>query len=307
MSLNMSTPQNVSKNLSTKLRLGALPAFDAAARHLNFRRAAQELSLTQSAVAQRVRELETQLGVKLFHRLPRGLALTPAGQRFHEQIVLALGNIDKAVRDASHDPADTTLSLSVPPSFAAKWLMPRLASFRHAHPEWQLRVHASEGLSNLHQDGIDLAIRQGYGQHDAGLKAIWLTGLERIAVCSPGYREQLGERLDRLDMRGCVLIEDSHQGWHTFAAHFSGLEKADRLWVNHTSLAIDAALADQGVALTPRLMATEGIAKGKLVTLCGLPDQGQGFYLVYPGARAHQAEQIMLPWLRQQLGLSHET
>ncbi|MDL2191364.1 LysR substrate-binding domain-containing protein [Cobetia sp. LC6] len=173
--------------------------------------------------------------------------------------------------------------MDVSPSFAAKWLMPRLASFRHAHPEWQLRVHASEGLSNLHQDGIDLPIRQGSGQHDAGLKAIWLTGLEHITVCSLGYPEQLGERLDRLDMRGCVLIEDSHQGLHTFAAHFSGLEKADRLWVNRTSLAIDVALADQGIALTPRLMAAEGIAKGQLVTLRGLPDQGQDSIWSTPG------------------------
>lgn len=287
--------------MSSHLRLGALPVFDAAARHLNFRLAAEELSLTQSAVAQRIRELETSLGVKLFDRLPRGLALTMAGRRFHSRIARALSDIDQATREVTGSHKNTTLTLSVPPSFAAKWLIPRLAEFRQAHPEWRLRVHATESLANLHQDGVDIAIRQGRGQHDNSLRCLWLSGLERIAVCSPRYREEAGEQLDRLDVTDCMLIEDAHQGWHTFAAHFEGIDNAERLWVNHTSLAVDAAIADQGIALTPRLLAAQDLANGNLVALCGLPDQGEGFHLVYPEARRRQAEQIMLPWLRMQL------
>lgn len=147
-------------------KLNALRMFDAAARHGSFRTAAEELHLTQGAVAQQVRGLEADLGVALFERKARGLSPTAEGARYHDAVRRALGIIDRATQALR--PADTAVRLSVPPSFASKWLVPRLAGFAAAHPDILLDTTASETLTDFRRDGIDLAVRQGLPKHQMG-------------------------------------------------------------------------------------------------------------------------------------------
>lgn len=179
-------------------RLDSLRMFDAAARHLNFRRAAEELTLTQSAVAQRVRQLEDDLGVALFVRQARGLVLTRKGQQYHRRLKPALAMIDEATRQlcASAGP----LKISVTPSFASKWLLPRLPLFRDTYPEVNLELEASERLADFFVDGVDFAIRMGRPPFGEGLQHHRLAGIGLCALCSPDYLARQGGTIDLTDL-----------------------------------------------------------------------------------------------------------
>ncbi len=142
--------------------LNGLRAFDAAGRHLNFRAAADEMGVTQGAVAQQVRQLEAQLGLPLFDRLPKGLAFTSVGRGYHARVATAFADLRAATETLRPEP-DKVL-VSVTPTFAAKWLIPNLPDFSAAYPKADLRILATERVSSFHGDGIDLAVR--HGPHD---------------------------------------------------------------------------------------------------------------------------------------------
>ena len=160
--------------------LNALRAFDAAGRHLNFRLAADELGVTQAAVAQHVRNLEARLGVALFQRLARGVTLSPEGRRYHLRIAEAFEQMREATRQVRPEP--TSVVISATPTFAAKWLIPHLPRFAERFPETDLRIMATEQISSLHSDGIDLAIRQAEPPFRASLEAWRLFENEIVAV-----------------------------------------------------------------------------------------------------------------------------
>lgn len=146
--------------------LNGLRAFEAAGRHLNFRLAADELGVTQGAVAQQVRGLETLLKVKLFDRGPKGLALTDAGRRYLPSLTRAFDLIAEAGAELA--PRDAVVTISTTPSFATRWLVPRLADFARDHPTLRLRIDASNTLSNFQSDGVDIAVRLGGPRSDPG-------------------------------------------------------------------------------------------------------------------------------------------
>lgn len=139
--------------------LNGLRAFAAAGRHLSFRAAAEDLGVTQGAVAQQVRGLEEHLGLRLFLREPRGLAFTEEGRAYHAAVARAFSQLSKAT--AALRAAPSRVTISVTPTFASKWLIPRLSEFTEAHPGIDLRITATERVSSFHADGIDLAVRQG--------------------------------------------------------------------------------------------------------------------------------------------------
>ncbi|MAY71007.1 MAG: hypothetical protein CME82_06075 [Halomonas sp.] len=280
-------------------RLDSLRMFDAAARHLNFRRAAEELTLTQSAVAQRVRQLEDDLGVALFVRQARGLVLTRKGQQYHRRLKPALAMIDEATRQlfAGAGP----LKISVTPSFASKWLLPRLPLFRDTYPEVNLELEASERLADFFVDGVDFAIRMGRPPFGEGLQHHRLAGIGLCALCSPDYLARQGGTIDLTDLSTQTLCSDVHRLWGRFADRLPGQQEARQLRFSHTSLAIDAAVSSQGLVLAPRLLATAHLERGELVELCAFDDDQQGFYLVYPDSRQREASQVLLPWLSTQL------
>lgn len=277
--------------------LNALRMFDAAARQLNFRLAAAELNLTQGAVAQQVRRLEADLGLQLFYREARGLALTEVGRSYHAPVRRALALIDEATQKLR--PENTRITLSVTPSFASKWLVPRLATFARAHPDIEVQVVANEQLANFQSDGVDLAIRKGRAPFAEGLHVELLAPLELHAVCSPGFAAELGpiERLE--DFTAQPLIQDGHNLWASLFEE-AGLPARRRFTqFNQTALAMDAAAHGQGIALAPRLLLNAELEQGRLVELWqdGRANQG-GYYVIYPSDRqANPARDALINWL----------
>ena len=164
--------------------LNALRAFEAAARHLSFTRAAAELNVTQTAISHQIRALEERLGVRLFRRLPRGLLLTEEAQRYLPPIRDAFDQIALATERLGAVGASSTLTVSVLPSFAGKWLVPRLGRFRVAHPDLDLRISASSELVDFARDDVDVGIRMGSGRYP-GLRVDRLFGESLVPVCSP--------------------------------------------------------------------------------------------------------------------------
>ncbi len=261
--------------------LNSLRMFDAAARHLNFRLAAEELNVTQGAVAQQVRRLEEDLGAALFHREARGLRFTGRGQEFHGPVRKALALIEDATRKFTPD--STSLTLSVTPSFAAKWLVPRLGRLAESHPEFEVQVVASEELANFKSDGVDLAIRQGRLSTIPGFHVEKLGPMKLCAVCSPAYAAQIGPVNGLADILDLQLIRDGHNLWEAVFEE-AGLSSRPRmLRFNQIALAVDAAANGQGIALAPRLLIASELQQGKLTELWQEPGEGaDGFYLVYP-------------------------
>ena len=276
-------------------KLNALRMFDAAARHLNFRVAAEELYLTQGAVAQQVRRLERALGVALFNREARGLSLTPRGAAYHEAVHAGLSIIDAATREVGA--RSRSVTASVPPSLASKWLVPRLRGFARLHPEVELHIIASEELADFVTDGIDIAIRQGVPRGDGTLTTRLLAPLRLSAVCGPALVEQ-ELRISRIDdLVHYPLIQDAHRLWDALFAE-RGLSRSDRmLQFNHTDLAMDAAANGQGIALAPALLLADDLDSGRLRELWRVPDTGRaGYYLMYP-TRPDAARGALVEWL----------
>jgi LysR family glycine cleavage system transcriptional activator len=283
--------------------LNALRAFEVAGRHLNFCAAADELGLTQGAVAQHVRALEGHLALKLFTRLPKGLAFTTIGRGYHARVAAAFADLQQATQVLRPEP-DTVL-ISVTPSFAAKWLIPALPAFSAQHPEIDLRIMATEKISGFRGDGIDLAVRQTRPPFGAALDAVCLFRQKIIAVASPHLLQGLSlpagaEALSRLPK-----LHDAHDLWPAFLQNMQAQDHSGRgLRLSQTALAIDAALSAQGVALVASFLVERDLALGHLrqVTAHSM-DGTQDFYLLAERAPARRpATTIVRQWLLSQAG-----
>ncbi|MHA7969777.1 LysR substrate-binding domain-containing protein [Rhizobium sp. CAU 1783] len=293
---------NISRRLPS---LNALRAFEVTSRHLSFRAAAEEIGVTQSAVAQLVRGLETDLGVKLFLRLPKQLTLTDEGRAYCTDIRRAfqlIGEATLAIR-----PVQRSLTISATPTFAAKWLLPRLPAFMAAHPELELRILASESLASFQTDGVDIAVRQGQPPFGPGLVSELLFEQRVIAVCSPAYQPAAAEALNKESLEGLILLRDTHNLWPEFID--SGLKlasatEAKGVRFNHTSLAIDAAIAGQGITLASDFLVEADLAAGRLVKAFDVGIHGRhDFHVVAPREPKHpEATNIVRNWLVAQRG-----
>ncbi|WP_299959572.1 LysR substrate-binding domain-containing protein [uncultured Roseobacter sp.] len=260
--------------------LNGLRAFDAAGRRLSFRAAGDELGVTQGAVAQQVRNLETCLGVILFDRLPKGLALTQAGRSYHAQVSQAFEDLRTAT--AVVTPEAGQVLISVTPSFAAKWLIPNLPDFSTRRPEIDLRILATEKVSSFHNDGIDLAVRQGAPPFGAALNATLLFRQDVVAIATPDLVAASGLHGEANIIARIPKIHDTHNLWPKFLADIGVQDEAGRgLRLSQTALAVDAALSGQGAALVSRFLVTREIAAGHLVEILSLRGVGsQDFYLL---------------------------
>lgn len=298
--------------------LKALPMFEASGRHLNFRLAAQELNLTQGAVAQQVRGLEAYLGRQLFERKARGLAFTSIGQSYHQEISNALKQIKHASEWAAKESNSLTLSLT--PSFASKWLMPRFLDFTEQYPEIEVKILASEKVSDFSADGVDLAIRQGKPPFLSSHIAEKLLPLEVQAFCAPHLYEEA--KLDETHSAYRIferypLLYDAHDNW---AAYFDLLGQGEaqdtqrvhnnpelsskRLVFNQTAMSIDAAIAGQGLVLAPNSLVEREVALKLLVPINSVRlISDSAFYLVYPRrAKQPRALRQMIDWLKDKAG-----
>ncbi len=267
----------------------SLVVFEAAARLLNFTRAAAELGVTQAAVSRQIRGLEEHLGVELFRRRPRALSLTPPGRRLQAATTMGLEHIAStaaALRQARGD-AEVTVSTSV--SFASYWLMSRIAKFRVAHPEAEIRLVASRPVANLAVAGIDLAVRYGRGDWP-GVEAVHLMNNEVFPVCTPGYLEGRPTLERPGDLPGETLLHliEHDRNWVTWEAWLKSQGVSERParrgheFDNYLGL-IQAALDGQGIALGGGRLADDFIMRGALVRpIAAAMRSERGFYLLIP-------------------------
>lgn len=272
--------------------LNALRAFEAAARHLSFTKAAEELHVTQAAVSHQVKQLEETLGVVLFRRLNRTILLTDAGQAYLPPLREAFDAIATATAEVTARRETGPLRVSVLPSFAAKWLLPRLPRFREAHPECDLLLSASNEVADLHREGIDAAIRFGLGPYP-DLEVTPLMREHVFPVCSPRLLE--GPRPLRVpeDLKHHVLLQDQvhdtpdDPGWRVWldAAGVTGIDPARGPGYSDSALVLQAAVDGQGVALSRRSLAQDDLAAGRLIKPFG-PDLVSGFSYRFVTTRA---------------------
>lgn len=286
--------------------LNALRAFEAAARHLSFARAAEELHVTPAAVSQQIKLLEEYLDVKLFQRGSR-LALSDAANGVLPMVSDALDQIERAmlkVRPGSHG---NVLVISAAPAFAARWLIPRLDDFQSRHPDIDLRVHATRRLVNFQVEDVDLAIRFGAGSYP-GLIAERLMSEAIVPVAAPALATDIRSAHD---LAHCTLLEDEwHTGnrvfpdWPTWLAML-GVKNNTPLRTRHfgdASLAIQAAVSGLGVTLSWYSLVVDDLKAGRLVRLLDqIIPTTLGYYLVMPQNRASASKvAIFRAWLLEQ-------
>jgi len=271
--------------------LNALRVFEVVTRHLNFRLAAEELGVTQGAVAQHIRGLEASLGMKLFERLPRTLTLTSAGAGYAVSIRQAFELIDEATRTLKPEP--NHLTLSVTPTFASRWMLPRLPAFTAAWPDIDLRVLASERLVRFHHEGVDLAVRYGRPPFGSGVEVTLLFSQQVLAVANPALLAQLGDPQQAEHCQRYPLLHDGHHLWPAFLAFMfpqKSLQHQHHLRFNQTALALEAAISGQGIALTSPHFVQNDLASGRLVpAFSRVMTVDAGWYLVAPQHPRRQA------------------
>ncbi len=283
--------------------LNGLKAFEAAARHLNFRLAAEELGVTQGAVAQQVRGLEAELGLQLFERRPRTLALTGEGRAYIADIRRAFEIIARATGDLKPQPVK--LAISTTPTFASKWLIPRLPDLTAQHPDLDIHIVATDRISNFQMDGVDLAVRYGRPPFGPGLAAQLLFKQEIIAACSPMLLGDRGPPRTVSELSCFPLLQDAHNFWPEFIESHFGTAASPRevplfkrISFNQTSHAIDAAVAGQGIVLATRNFIASDIAGRRLVQVGSTALWGPSdFYLVWPRHSKAAALQAAMSWM----------
>lgn len=283
--------------------LNALRAFEAAGRHLNFRVAADEIGVSQGAVAQHVRGLEERLGLRLFERRHRSLAFTDVGRTYHGQIVQAFTILSDATALLTPEPLKATISVT--PTFASKWLIPNLGDFTTLHPDVDLRILATESLSSFHADGIDLVVRQGQPPFGASLDVEKLFDQEIIAVCAPDLVAGQDLPLPGAALENLVLLHDTHNLWSAYLKEVPGADRTSQrqgMRFNQTAHSVEAALAGQGVALASRFLVARDLAANRLVQPVGYALRGgRDFYLLAPRSpKRSTAAEAVWRWLLDQ-------
>jgi LysR family transcriptional regulator, glycine cleavage system transcriptional activator len=247
--------------------LNAVKAFEAAARHESFTRAAEELCVTQGAVSHQVKALESELGVKLFNRERQRLIITEAGRQYLAVVRDALDRLAIGTERLVQRQTSGVLTISTSPDFAAKWLVHRLARFVEAHPGIDLRVSATMHHVDFAREDVDIAVRHGDGNW-AGLDVTRLTTEHLFAVCSPKLvtgRQRLSKPSDVLKFP-LMHLED-RKDWSRWleAAGVVGADTSRGPVLNRASMLIDAAVDGQGIALARTALAAWDLINGRLL------------------------------------------
>ena len=274
--------------------LNTLPSFEAAARHLSFSKAADELHVTHGAVSRAVRHLEDHLGVRLFIRATRSVKLTPIGSAYAAEVSEALNHLAAATVAATGQQSSGMLNVSTLDSFAAKWLVPRLFRFRRAHSDIDVRLSTSEKLADFVSDGIDIGIRYGRGQYP-GLKAELLMQEDLFPVCSPKLLEGPHPLRTPADLKHHTLIHDEFQiDWPTWlrSAGIEGVDSHHGPRFYSSEHAVQAAVLGEGVLLGRSALVADDLAAGRLVRPFALSlPAGLAYYVAYP-PRALQRHKV---------------
>lgn len=312
--------QHSQTHLRTRpISAGQLRAFEAVARHLNFRAAAEEMALTQSAVSRQIQGLEEEVGVSLFLRHTRAVELTSAGAQLLAAVTHALPRIDAAVRQIRQTAGRRAVALTTFASFASMWLIPRLEQFQRDHPDIDIRIDASDRLLDLELADVDLALRYGPAA-TMPAHAIRLFGEQLTPVASPWLLNGGAELKKPADLAQFALIEagDAHQThleWLTWRRWFDeqGLPKLQPkrwLYFNYAYQMVQAALAGQGVVLARMPMVAENLANGDLTE--PLPhlrmDSPMAYWLIIGPRSAQRPEtRAFCDWLMAQSKVTRQT
>ncbi|RAK52846.1 transcriptional regulator GcvA [Phenylobacterium deserti] len=286
--------------------LNALRAFEAAARHLNFSRAADELSVTPGAVSQQIQNLEDYVGAALFKRTPKGLLLTDAAQTALPALREAFDRLAEAASLLTAAVDGRRLTITAAPSFAAKWLVPRLGKFEQAHPQVDVWLSAGLELVDLTAGEVDVAIRYGAGRYP-GLEVRRLMSETVIPVISPELLAQTPLSSPE-DLSSHVLLhdgspdlDDSCPDWSMWLAA-RGVKGVDGMRgprFNQSSLVIEAAVNGRGVALAKQTLAQADLEAGRLVAPLQIATAVDfAYYLVHPKAKGRLPQvKAFISWI----------
>ena len=289
--------------------LNALRAFEAAARHMSFSKAAEELNVTPAAISQQIRTLEDIAGVKLFRRLTRALLLSDAGQVALPSVTEGLDQLAEGYRAMRRQEETGVLTVSVAPSLGAKWLVPRLEGFREKYPEFDIRIDATDRVIDFQRGDVDLALRYGSGTYE-GLTVHCLMSELAAPVCSPALLEGKHPLREPADLRRHRLLHSQWRLQHAFAPNW-------RMWLRATgltdidpesgprfsedNLVVQAAIAGQGVALVGHAVAAADLRAGLLVHPFGTAtgeNSDYCYYVVYPeGGAARPKVRAFTDWV----------
>jgi len=292
----------------SRIPLQTLPTFRVVAQLCNLRAAAEQLHLTHSAVSQQIRLLESQLGFVLFERRGRRVVLNTAGATLLSAVEAALTQLDDAVRAAGAHDTKQRLRITVLPSFAQHWLLPRMPRWRESHPDIAIEMHTSHRVLDLKRDGFHAAMRQGRGPW-RGLEGTCLIDTPLIVVGSA----ELGRRLQGCDAR--LLAQepllgeaDRWERWFALAGH---TVRANPVAVfNDMGMLVQAAEQGMGIALCRELVAADALRDGRLVRLSplALTDPGADtFWLLHPPDLANWPPMVALRnWMQAELAASEQ-
>ncbi|MCG8692796.1 MAG: transcriptional regulator GcvA [Minwuiales bacterium] len=270
--------------------LTALRAFEAAARHLSFTKAAEELNLTPSAISHQVKALEDFLGASLFRRLHRSLALTDVGRAYLPPLTEAFDRIHGATAEVLGRLYDGPLTVTMVPTFAIRWLVPRLGHFQAQHPDIEVRLMTGVELVDFEHSSVDAAIRYGNGDWPNVRKTL-LMREELVPVCSPALLENGAPLKTPSDLKHFTLLHDLHRPdewrmWLT-AAGAKDVDPDRGPKFQGSALALQAAIEGLGVVIIYPPLAEQDLESGRLVIPLDfqLPVRS-GYYLLYPEDRA---------------------
>lgn len=281
-----------------------LAAFEAAARTGFITRAADELSLTQSAVSRQIKALEGQLGVELFVREKQKIRLTLGGAVYAREIREALVKISNASMNLRANPSGGSLTLGVPPTFGARWLTPRLPRFVERHPEVMLNVLSRPAKFDFNQDIIDAAIYYGTPQW-TGAEMVALRSEVMLPVCAPQLMERFRFR-DPADIRAAPLLHLTTRpdAWERWLRHYGVDDQAvhGMLFDQFTTL-FEAVAAGLGVALLPQFMFADELRAGRIIEALPLPLSGaEAYHLCWPQDRGtHHPLMLFRDWLMAEM------
>jgi DNA-binding transcriptional LysR family regulator len=313
--------QHLHTTLRTRpIAVGTIRAFLAVARHLNFRAAADDMALTQSAVSRQIQALESEIGVALFLRHTRAVELTSAGTQLLRAVSPALERIDSAVRLIRQNAGRKIVSISTWASFASMWLIPRLESFQSEHPDIDIRIDATDVSVDLETSDVDLVLRYALPT-TVPAHAERLFGEQLTPVASPWLLTSGHSLKKAKDLSAFALIEagdayrSQHMEWLTWqrwlvTQGLSSFEPKRWLYFNYAHQIAQAALTGQGVALARMPLISDSLASGGLVEV--LPgtrlDSPLAYWLIV-GPRSGQRPEItaFCAWLRQQAQTTRET
>ena len=266
--------------------LNGLRAFEAAARHMSFTDAAEELSVTQAAISHQVRGLEQRLGLKLFVRRNRSLLLSEAGQAYLPSVRAAFDQLNEATEKLLQKDKGGNLTVTTTSSFAVKWLVPRLGGFQRSHPEIDVRVSTGTSLVDFSREDVDIVIRYGRGQWP-NLLAERLVSEDVMPVCAPSLLKGPNGLKKPVDLRRFNLLHiasfpDDWQVWLT-AAGVKGVDSSRGVSFDFALAAYQAAMDGLGVALGRNPLVEPDLKAGRLVVPFEFKRSSDfAYYLVYP-------------------------